>query len=185
MGCTGTIPGFSDVHSLNMRMAEYNGLTTGLVGFGPGWDPWAKATRAEVAQLLWNLWQRGEGQTWVSSKKNPDVSQRFSKCVRRDSNHRPSDSSPLVFRPAAVIGSKVAVPTTHPNGGEWRIRSQLPCGRKVTFCAPGGKRSGSTRSRCAETQPNRVRRGRTCPPHHEPVRQEPALVQVLGAVGVL
>lgn len=58
VGYAGTIPSFSDVHSSNMRIAEYNGLMTGLVGFFPGWDPWAKATRGEVAQLLWNLWQK-------------------------------------------------------------------------------------------------------------------------------
>ncbi len=57
-GYTGTISSFSDVHAPNMRMAEYNGLTAGLVGFGPSWDPWAKATRGEVAQVLWNLEQR-------------------------------------------------------------------------------------------------------------------------------
>lgn len=57
-GYTGSISSFSGVHSPNMRMAEYNALMTGLVGFGPGWNPWAKATRGEVAQLLWNLWER-------------------------------------------------------------------------------------------------------------------------------
>ena len=51
----GTIGDFSPVHAPNMRMAEYNGLLAGLVGFGAGWDPWAPATRGEVAQMLWQL----------------------------------------------------------------------------------------------------------------------------------
>jgi len=54
-GYAGPIPNFSDVHSPNMRVAEYNSLMTGLIGFGPGWNPWAKATRGEVAQILWNV----------------------------------------------------------------------------------------------------------------------------------
>ena len=41
-------------HSENMRWADFNGLLTGVVGFQPGWDPWAKMSRGEVAQVLWN-----------------------------------------------------------------------------------------------------------------------------------
>jgi len=41
--------------SVNMRIAERNGLLAGLVGFGPEWDPWAPITRGEAAQLLVNL----------------------------------------------------------------------------------------------------------------------------------
>jgi hypothetical protein len=59
-GYSGVIPPFSDIHSPNMRIAEYNGLLEGLQGFGPGWDPWEKATRGEVAQMLWNLLRRLE-----------------------------------------------------------------------------------------------------------------------------
>jgi uncharacterized protein (DUF2384 family) len=46
---------FSDTHAENMRVAEWNGLLDGLVGFGASWDPWAPATRGEVAQILWNM----------------------------------------------------------------------------------------------------------------------------------
>lgn len=52
---TGTLPNFSDIHSPNMRLAEYNGLLGGLQGFGPSWDPFKAASRAEVAQMLANL----------------------------------------------------------------------------------------------------------------------------------
>lgn len=54
-GYVGSFSGFSEVHGPAMRVGEYNGLLQGLQGFGPGWDPWAAATRAEVAQMLWNL----------------------------------------------------------------------------------------------------------------------------------
>ncbi len=55
----GSVPAFSPVHSPNMRLAEYNGLLDGLVGLGPSWDAWASASRGEVAQMLWNIYQRG------------------------------------------------------------------------------------------------------------------------------
>jgi hypothetical protein len=51
----GAIGAFNPVHTPNMRVAEYNGLLADLVGFGAGWDPWAPATRGEVAQMLWRL----------------------------------------------------------------------------------------------------------------------------------
>jgi photosystem II stability/assembly factor-like uncharacterized protein len=54
-GYTGTPGDFSSAHAESMAWAEYNGLLEGLVGFGPGWDPWQKATRGEVAQILWTL----------------------------------------------------------------------------------------------------------------------------------
>jgi hypothetical protein len=38
-----------------LKQAEDRGLTRGLLGFGQRWDPWAKATRGEVAQVLENL----------------------------------------------------------------------------------------------------------------------------------
>ena len=41
-------------HSENMRWADFNGLLTGVTGFQAGWDPWAKMSRGEVAQVLWN-----------------------------------------------------------------------------------------------------------------------------------
>jgi len=54
-GYTGTLGNFDRVHAPAMRMAEYLGILDGLVGFGKGWDPWAPATRAEVAQILSGL----------------------------------------------------------------------------------------------------------------------------------
>lgn len=48
----GTLGDFSPEHSANMRMAEYNGLTLGLQGFGADWDPWQEMSRGEVAQVL-------------------------------------------------------------------------------------------------------------------------------------
>jgi hypothetical protein len=49
------VPPFSAIHDTNLAIAEYNGLLTGLQGYGASWDPWASATRAEVAQMLNNL----------------------------------------------------------------------------------------------------------------------------------
>lgn len=51
-GYTGTLGDFSPAHAESLTWAEYNRLLDGLVGFGPGWDPWQKATRGEVAQVL-------------------------------------------------------------------------------------------------------------------------------------
>lgn len=53
-----TIPDFSSTHYPQLRTAEYNGLLTGLRGFGRGWDPWARSSRGECAQILWNLMTR-------------------------------------------------------------------------------------------------------------------------------
>ena len=50
----GTFGDFSPNHQENMRIAEYNGLLAGIVGFGPSWDPWAPASRGEVARVLVN-----------------------------------------------------------------------------------------------------------------------------------
>ncbi len=48
---------FDPTHGPNLTIAEYNGLTDGLVGYGRGlnWNPWQNSTRAECAQMLWNL----------------------------------------------------------------------------------------------------------------------------------
>ena len=55
----GKLAAFTDPnHGANMRVAEFNGLLTGLEGFGPVWNPWAATTRGEVAQMLWNLMMR-------------------------------------------------------------------------------------------------------------------------------
>jgi hypothetical protein len=58
-GYLGSLPSFSGVHATNVRRAEWNGLTSGLIGFGTGWDPWASSSRAEVAQVLWELLKKG------------------------------------------------------------------------------------------------------------------------------
>jgi len=46
---------FDPKHGEAMRIAEYNGLLEGLVGYGSVWDPWLAASRGEVAQMLRNL----------------------------------------------------------------------------------------------------------------------------------
>lgn len=58
-------------HGQRIRLAEYNGLLSGIVGPTgtlAGWDTTDKATRGEVAQMLYNLlgkmelaWQNGPG----------------------------------------------------------------------------------------------------------------------------
>jgi hypothetical protein len=52
---TGSLGEFDKDHAENLRIAEYNDLLEGVVGFGPGWSPWAACTRGEVAQALCNL----------------------------------------------------------------------------------------------------------------------------------
>ena len=54
-GFTGTLGMFDPVHGPTMLHAESLGLLGGLQGFGPGWDPWAPATRGEVAQILYTM----------------------------------------------------------------------------------------------------------------------------------
>lgn len=49
------VPAFSDIHGPNLRIAQYNGLLRLLEGYGATWNPWAKATRGGVAQMLFNL----------------------------------------------------------------------------------------------------------------------------------
>lgn len=50
-GFSGTMA--SGVHRFHARIAEYNGLLEGLVGFGPEWDPRLAVSRGEVAEVLW------------------------------------------------------------------------------------------------------------------------------------
>ena len=50
-----TIPDFSSTHHPQLRTAEYNGLLAGIQSFERGWDPWARSSRGECAQILWNL----------------------------------------------------------------------------------------------------------------------------------
>jgi hypothetical protein len=54
-GYVGTLGNFDPTHGPTMESAEFSGLLAGLQGFGPGWNPWADATRGEVAQILHNL----------------------------------------------------------------------------------------------------------------------------------
>jgi len=55
---TSTVAGLSGEHAEAMSKAEYNHLTDGLAGFGPGWNAWDTASRGEVAQMLWNaMWR--------------------------------------------------------------------------------------------------------------------------------
>ena len=54
-GFTPAVGSFSVSYDESMSMAEYNGLLDGLESYGPNWDPWAPATRGEVAQILQNL----------------------------------------------------------------------------------------------------------------------------------
>lgn len=49
-----SVPSFDVEHTQNLRIAQYNGLTTGLQGYGASWDPWASMSRGEVAQVLYN-----------------------------------------------------------------------------------------------------------------------------------
>lgn len=45
---------FNDpTHGGYMRQADYLGILDGIVGIGSVWNPWAPATRAEVAEILW------------------------------------------------------------------------------------------------------------------------------------
>ena len=51
-GWTGTLPGGDATHGQNIMKAEYSGLLWGI-DLAP-FDIWGKATRGEVAQVLWN-----------------------------------------------------------------------------------------------------------------------------------
>jgi alpha-tubulin suppressor-like RCC1 family protein len=57
-GWMGQLPVGDPIHGANIARAEYNGLLAGITGAGgtlAGWDVYGKATRGEVAQILWNL----------------------------------------------------------------------------------------------------------------------------------
>lgn len=51
----GSVGRFDSTHAEAMRVAEFNGLLDGVVGFGGGWNPWVPMTRGEIAQILWNV----------------------------------------------------------------------------------------------------------------------------------
>lgn len=44
-----------NLHDTNLKIAEHNELLAALSNLGSNWDPWAPATRGEVAALLWAL----------------------------------------------------------------------------------------------------------------------------------
>ena len=50
-----TLGNFHPIHGETMRWAEYLNFMDGIQGFGPDWNPWAPATRGEVAWWLVNL----------------------------------------------------------------------------------------------------------------------------------
>lgn len=52
---TGALGAFDATHGPTMRLAEYNGMLEGMAGFGPSWNPWAKASRGEAAELLFRM----------------------------------------------------------------------------------------------------------------------------------
>jgi len=54
-GFIAAVGSFNPSHDESMRVAEYNGLLEGIQGYGASWDPWAAATRGEVAQILRNV----------------------------------------------------------------------------------------------------------------------------------
>lgn len=45
---------FDQIHGPSMGFAERAGVLRDLEGYGPTWDPWARMTRGEAAQVLWN-----------------------------------------------------------------------------------------------------------------------------------
>jgi hypothetical protein len=51
----GTLGKFDPNHWVAMLRAEWSGLLDGVVGFGPTWDAWKPASRAEAAQMIWSL----------------------------------------------------------------------------------------------------------------------------------
>ncbi len=42
-------------HTDSMAVAEASGLLHGIVDYGEDWDPWAPASRGELAQILTNV----------------------------------------------------------------------------------------------------------------------------------
>ena len=55
IGYRGSLGNFSLDHAENARIAEYNGLLGGLIGFGPGWSPWQACSRSEASYMLARL----------------------------------------------------------------------------------------------------------------------------------
>jgi hypothetical protein len=54
-GWSGQLSYADQTHGDNLKKAEYNGLLAGLQGLSASWNGYANASRAECAQLLYNL----------------------------------------------------------------------------------------------------------------------------------
>lgn len=54
----GSLGNFSSTHQDAMKSLEFNNILGTLEGFGTGWDPWANASREEIAQILWQVMKR-------------------------------------------------------------------------------------------------------------------------------
>jgi hypothetical protein len=52
VGAVSAVGLFDPSHDEAMLLAEYNGVLADLEDYGASWDPWAPATRGEVAQIL-------------------------------------------------------------------------------------------------------------------------------------
>jgi hypothetical protein len=50
-----SVLGDVEIYTEALAIAEANGLMDGIENYGTSWDPWAKATRGEVAQMLGNV----------------------------------------------------------------------------------------------------------------------------------
>ena len=60
----GALGPFDRAHAHDVARAQWGGLLVGLAGYSTSWGPWRAASRAEAAQVLWNL-------TW--SVKSPNT----------------------------------------------------------------------------------------------------------------
>ncbi len=60
----GVLGPFDPSHAHDVARAQWGGLLVGLAGYSKSWDAWRAASRAEAAQVLWNL-------TW--SVRSPDI----------------------------------------------------------------------------------------------------------------
>ena len=57
-GYLGSLGNFSAAHQKAMQALEFNGVLADVQGFGPKWSPWADASRADLAQILWAIMQK-------------------------------------------------------------------------------------------------------------------------------
>ena len=77
-------------HGDNVRIAEHSGLLAGLVGFDATWDPEARASRGEVAQIMWNMRQAEGG--------------RFGRLLLFEDFSDPASGWPVAAHPASEVG---------------------------------------------------------------------------------